>query len=83
LGENSYWPAVRIGQGILILYAHTQRRQAFGISASDFGINVRDGTRRFWTEDPSIGPEDMATEYLDAYKEAGMALTGILLLRLG
>jgi hypothetical protein len=49
--------------------------QAFGISASDFGINVRDGTRRHWTEDPSVGPEEMAAEYSEA---ANTALTGAL-----
>jgi len=52
--------------------------QAFGISAGDFGVNVRDGTRRVWTEDPSTGPEDMAEEYTDTYKDGNTALTSNL-----
>jgi len=52
--------------------------QGFGISAGEFGVNVRDGTRRFWTEDPSMGPEDMAEEYSDTYKDGSTALTGNL-----
>jgi hypothetical protein len=45
--------------------------------ASDFGTNVKEGARRYWTEDPSILPEEMASEFREGYGTADMALTGM------
>jgi len=53
--------------------------KGFGLSASDFGSNVMEGTRRYWTEDPSISPEDMAEEYHEENSSAKIALNGTLL----
>lgn len=48
----------------------------FGMSASDFGSNVMERTRRYWTDDPSVSPEEMAKEYEEDYGSANMALNG-------
>ena len=50
--------------------------KGFGMSASDFGSNVMEGTRRYWTEDPNVSPEDMAKEYEVENGSANMALNG-------
>jgi hypothetical protein len=38
-------------------------------------MNVKERTRRYWTEDPSILPEEMAKEYED-FGSATIALNG-------
>jgi hypothetical protein len=50
--------------------------KGFGLSASDFGYNVKEGTRRYWTEDPTISPEDMAEEWHEDNSSAKLALSG-------
>lgn len=49
--------------------------KAFGLSATDFGMNVKDGTKRYWTEDPALDPEEMAKDYSE-YGSANMAING-------
>jgi transcription elongation factor SPT6 len=52
--------------------------KSFGMSASDFGVNVKEGTKRYWTEDPSIAPEELAKDYEEEFGSPAMALSGIL-----
>jgi hypothetical protein len=46
------------------------------LSASDFGVNVKERAKRYWTEDPSVSPDEMAQDYEDQYGSAKMALSG-------
>jgi hypothetical protein len=48
------------------------------MSASDFGVNVKEGTKRYWTDDPSISPQDMAEEYEEEHGSTKRALIGII-----
>jgi hypothetical protein len=50
--------------------------KAFGISAGDFGTNVKERTKRYWTEDPNVSPEDLAEEKQEGYQSADFALNG-------
>jgi hypothetical protein len=46
------------------------------MSASDFGVNVKEGTKRYWTEDPITSPDEMSKEYATEYGSAKTVLTG-------
>ena len=70
--KMAVWEKVRKGP-----IAHLVK--AFGMSASDFGLNVKEGTKRYWTEDPSVAPEELAKEFEKEFGSPSLALSGILL----
>jgi len=39
-------------------------------------MNVKERTKRYWTEDPNIAPQEMAEEHKGEYKNADIAFTG-------
>jgi transcription elongation factor SPT6 len=51
--------------------------QAFGISAADFGSNLKERYVHYWPEDPTVTPEEMTLQSQDDYKSSAMALNGI------
>ena len=52
--------------------------QAFGLSANDFGTNVKEATKLYIAEDPTSSPEDLASDYAGEYGSSKMALTGMV-----
>lgn len=78
--KNALWEKIRKGQIyhlVKVCNCLTVLFQGFGISASDFGVNVKENTKRYWTEDPDVLPEDMAKDYAEEYGSAKIALNGI------